>query len=77
MVIHHFDPFHIPETAAYPIAVIDVCRAFTTAAYALSQGAKKVILVRELQDALNAREKYHPSRIIGEDRGYPVDGFDY
>ncbi|NPV56855.1 MAG: 2-phosphosulfolactate phosphatase [Anaerolineae bacterium] len=77
MLVHKFDPFHMPGTAAYPVAVIDVCRAFTTAAYALSQGAEKVILVRELTDAFRVKSKYGSARIIGEDRGYPVEGFDY
>jgi 2-phosphosulfolactate phosphatase len=59
------------------VVVIDVCRAFTTAAYAFASGACEIILVGGIDDAFNQKEKYPHSIIIGEDKGMKVDGFDH
>lgn len=59
-----------PKTAV----VIDVMRAFTTTAWAFARGAEKIILVRELEDAL-ALKAGHPDWITLKD-GEPAPGFD-
>ena len=49
------------------VAVIDVFRAFTTAAVALAGGAYKVIMVSTVKEALSLREKgiAHPLGCCG------------
>lgn len=59
-----------PKTAV----VIDVMRAFTTTAWAFDRGAEKIILVRELEDAL-ALKAQHPDWVTLKD-GAPAPGFD-
>ena len=38
------------------VAVIDVFRAFTTAALALANGASKIVMVRTVREALELRQ---------------------
>lgn len=60
------------------VVVIDVLRAFTTAAYAFESGAKEIILVKEKEEALKLRSDIPNSVIIGEiNRGLPVETFDF
>lgn len=59
-----------PKTAV----VIDVMRAFTTAAWAFHRGAEKIILVKELEDALRLKAAY-PDVVTLKD-GEPAPGFD-
>ena len=57
--------------------IIDVFRAFSLEAYMYASGAKKVIPVKTVEDAL-ALKKEHPSYIlVGERKGIKVEGFDY
>lgn len=58
------------------IVVVDVIRAFTTAACAFAAGAERVHLVADVADAL-AFKAAHPGVIaMGEDHGLRPDGFD-
>jgi 2-phosphosulfolactate phosphatase len=59
------------------VVVIDVLRAFTTAAYAFASGARDIVLVGTVPEALALRERFPGARLIGESGGYPIDGFDY
>lgn len=60
------------------VVVIDVLRAFTTAAYAIESGAKEIVLVKEKDEALDLRKKLPNALIVGEiNRGEPVDAFDF
>lgn len=59
------------------VVVIDVCRAFTSAAYALAGGAERIYLVSTVQDALDLKAANTGWRAMGESEGMPVDGFDY
>ena len=59
------------------VVVIDVLRAFTTAAYAFAAGAEKIILVREVEEALNLREQIPGALVMGEVGGLPPAGFNY
>jgi 2-phosphosulfolactate phosphatase len=65
------------KTAKGVVIVIDVLRAFSTAAYAFAAGAKDITLVRDLQEAFNWREKLPGSLLMGEVGGLPVEGFDF
>jgi len=59
------------------VVVIDVLRAFSTAAYALSGGADKVILVSDANEALSLRSQIPNSKAMGEVRGLRPEGFDF
>ena len=57
--------------------IIDVFRAFTTAAVAFSRGAERIVLVAEVADALKLREEGHGDLCMGEVAGMRPDGFDF
>ena len=56
--------------------IIDVYRAFTTAGVAFSRGADKIILVAEIEEALELRKRRLGELCIGEVGGMRPDGFD-
>jgi 2-phosphosulfolactate phosphatase len=58
------------------VVVIDVCRAFTSAAYAFAGGAKQIYLAGSVPNAL-ALKRNHPDWLtMGEVDGLPVEHFD-
>lgn len=57
--------------------VIDVLRAFTTAAFAFAAGAESIILVSTVEQALEIRKKNPGHLLIGEIDGIPIEGFDF
>jgi 2-phosphosulfolactate phosphatase len=59
------------------VVVIDVLRAFTTAAYALAAGAGQIALVSSIEDAFALKARYPAARLMGEEKGLPIAGFDY
>lgn len=59
------------------VAVIDVFRAFTTAAVALANGASRIIMVGSVEDAFALRDSGVGQVCMGEVRGVPPDGFDF
>jgi len=59
------------------VVVIDVVRAFTTAAYAFGAGAKEILLVSSVAEAFDLREKQPELLLMGEVDGLPIDGFDF
>lgn len=65
------------HTATGIVLVIDVLRAFSTAAYAFSRGAKEIRLVSEVEEALDLKEKTPNSKAMGEVGGLPPEGFDF
>jgi 2-phosphosulfolactate phosphatase len=65
------------EKAKGLCVIIDVLRAFTTAAYAFHRGAKEIILVPSKEEAF-AKLRDNPSLIlIGEEHGLPIQGFHF
>ena len=58
------------------VVVIDVLRAFTTAAYAFNQGVEKIIPVGTVQEALALKEQIPGSLLMGEEGGIKPAGFD-
>jgi 2-phosphosulfolactate phosphatase len=57
--------------------VIDVFRAFSTAAYAFHRGAREVVLVGGVDDALALRQRWPDALVMGEVHGRRVPGFDF
>ena len=64
------------EHATGPVVVIDVLRAFTTAAYAFAAGAARIYLVSGVGEALALKAALPGSLAMGEDRGLRPEGFD-
>jgi len=58
------------------VVVIDVLRAFTTAAFAFDAGAEEIYLTSTVEEAFELRDQFPGASIMGEVDGYPVDGFD-
>lgn len=58
------------------VVVIDVLRAFTTAAYAFGAGAADITLVATVAEAFALRKSNPEMLIMGEVDGLPVEGFD-
>ncbi len=56
--------------------IIDVYRAFTTAAFCIGAGAREVVLVRDVDDALRLKRDDPSLFLTGEIGGRPIDGFD-
>lgn len=65
------------HTASGIVLVIDVLRAFSTAAYAFSRGAKEIRLVSGVEEALQLKEQTPDSKVMGEVGGLPPEGFDF
>lgn len=59
------------------VLVIDVLRAFSTAAYAFSRGTKEIRLVSGIQEALDLKAKLANAKAMGEVGGLPPEGFDF
>jgi 2-phosphosulfolactate phosphatase len=77
MLIHHAD-LETCAGATDTVVVIDVIRAFTTAAFALAAGARDIIPVSTIDEALALRESNPNSLVMGEEvRGLPPPTFDY
>jgi 2-phosphosulfolactate phosphatase len=65
------------ERATGTVAVIDVFRAFTTAAVALANGATGIIMVGTVEEALALRDAGVGHLCMGEVHGLAPDGFDF
>ena len=59
------------------VVILDVYRAFTTAAIAFSRGAESIALVAEVKEALSLRERGLGDVCMGEVDGVRPDGFDF
>ena len=58
------------------VVVIDVLRAFTTAAFAFLRGAKVILPVATVEEAFAMREDDADLLLMGETNALPVPGFD-
>lgn len=58
------------------VVVIDVIRAFTTAAYAFAGGASAIWLVAGVREAIELGTSIPGSLVMGEDHGRRPEGFD-
>jgi 2-phosphosulfolactate phosphatase len=59
------------------VVVIDVLRAFSTAAYAFAAGASEILLVGTVEEALELRRRFPHALLMGEVNGLPIPGFDF
>jgi 2-phosphosulfolactate phosphatase len=59
------------------VAVIDVFRAFTSAAVALEKGASRIVMVSSVEEALELRRAGVGQVCIGEVGGRAPEGFDF
>ncbi|QBI19086.1 2-phosphosulfolactate phosphatase [Egibacter rhizosphaerae] len=58
------------------VVVVDVLRAFTTGALALAAGAREIVCVATVEEALAERDRRPGSLAMGEVGGRPVEGLD-
>ena len=65
------------QKAQGTVVMVDVFRAFTTAALALSKKASKIIMVAEPDEALRLRERGVGDLCMGEVDGKRPEGFDF
>ena len=65
------------EQAIGAVAIIDVFRAFTTAAVAFANGASRIIMVGSVDEALSLRTNDLAQVCMGEVRGRAPPGFDF
>ena len=59
------------------VVVLDVFRAFTTAAVAFSRGVREILLVAEVDEALELRDRGLADIAVGEVGGMMPGGFDF
>jgi 2-phosphosulfolactate phosphatase len=64
-------------TATDTVVVIDVIRAFTTAAFAFAAGARDIITVGTVEEAFTLRDYFPGSLVMGEVGGERPPGFDF
>ena len=76
-MIFHYRDLEDCHTAQGVVILIDVLRAFSTAAYAFSRGAQEIVLVSTVEEALSLRFCIPDSKAMGEVGGLPPDGFDF
>jgi 2-phosphosulfolactate phosphatase len=57
--------------------IIDVFRAFTTAAYAVANGAERIYPVATVEEAFELKRLHHDWVLMGERNGKQVPGFDF
>ena len=77
MLKFHYTPLESCHEATGVVIVIDVLRAFSTAAYAFSRSAKEIMLVSTVEEALALKSQIPNSKAMGEVGGLPPDGFDF
>ena len=74
------------DRATGTVVVIDVVRAFTTAAFAFAAGAREVVLTDSVEEAFALRDRFASGAgtalgdndvlLMGEVGGEPIEGFD-
>jgi|SRR5690554_153554 len=57
--------------------VVDALRASSTAAQLLADGAREILVVRTVNEALSAKQDWPDALLYGERGGLPPEGFDY
>lgn len=68
---------HTCAEATGVVVVVDVIRAFTTAAYAFAAGAEDIVLVATVGEALALRKQHPGALVMGEVGGLPPEEFDF
>ena len=65
------------ERARGAVVIIDVFRAFTTAAVMLANGAERIIMVRSVEEAVGLRAAGNGHVCVGEIDGLAPEAFDF
>ena len=65
------------ERAEGTVVIIDVFRAFTTAAVAFQRGAERIIMTAEVEEALDLKRRGLGDLCMGEVGGLRPEGFDF
>jgi 2-phosphosulfolactate phosphatase len=65
------------RSARGAVVVIDVLRAFTTAACAFAAGARDLVLTDSVESAFEQKRRHPDAFLMGEVGGAKVDGFDH
>src|SRR5687768_8749101 len=73
----HYTDLEDCHTATGVVILIDVLRAFSTAASAFSRGAKEIMLVSTVEEALFLKTQFLNAKAMGEVGGLPPEGFDF
>jgi len=58
------------------VVIVDVFRAFTTAAFCIAAGAREIVLVADHEQALEMKRRDPSLFLTGEIDGRPIPGFD-
>jgi 2-phosphosulfolactate phosphatase len=72
----HYTNLETCHEATGVVLIIDVLRAFSTAAYAFSRGAREIRLVSTVEEAIALKAQIPGSKAMGEVGGLPPEGFD-
>ncbi len=75
--VHLFSLAGGARAAVGAVAVIDVFRAFTAAAVTFDRGAEAIVMVDDVDQALDLRRRGMGDICIGERRGLMPPGFDF
>ena len=75
MRAEHCGPDRLADPVEHPVVVVDVLRAFTTAAFVLAGGASRLVLCATDDDALRTKRLLGPGTLAVKD-GALVGGFD-
>lgn len=73
----HYTTLEDCHTANGVVILIDVLRAFSTAAHAFAGGAREIILVSGVEEALALKSQIPNSKVMGEVGGLAPEGFDF
>ncbi|HUQ17522.1 MAG TPA: 2-phosphosulfolactate phosphatase [Candidatus Saccharimonadales bacterium] len=76
MIVRRLQGLDGARDATGTAVIIDVFRAFTTAAFAIAAGAREVVLVGDHEQALALKVKDPTLFLTGEIGGRPIPGFD-
>lgn len=76
-MIFHYRDLENCHTAQGVVILIDVLRAFSTAACAFSRGAREILLVSTVAEALALKSRLPGAKAMGEVGGLPPAGFDF
>ena len=76
MIVRRLHGLHGAREATGAAVIIDVFRAFTTAAFAIAAGAREVVLVGDHEQALALKSADSTLFLTGEIGGKPIPGFD-
>ena len=76
-IVHRARGIESAPGARGHVVVIDVLRAFTTAAYAFASGAERIVLVSGADEAFALRAAMPEAVLAGEHEGRKIAGFDH